>query len=321
MRTLSYDELTPGLHQDRALVHLAAFGGIASPRSIDELRRRSNRLAEYVGMFAVEDDRVIGQVFVERLPYEFPDGPALLTGIAAVATRPDRRRAGVARTLLAEVLARERAEGREHAVLWTDRSWVAHALYERLGFRDVYSPPWVVGAPPRVPGSSVPVEGIRPATAEDCDALEELHDRACSERLGFRRRPRGSLSAWAAAGRIDPSATLRIVSRGGRLAGYAHLDRAPSRVVCGELVALSSSARRDLLREVGRSAEGRPVAFQHTLVTDDPHLLARRGSVDSPVSGRVLMAARLGRAWSSSEAIGKFATDDPRFVCLAGDRF
>ena len=321
MRILTFDELTPAMDLDRALIQLSAFDGVFTARAIDLLRRRTKVLADYAGVFAVEGRRVLGQVFVHRLPYAFREGPTVISGIAGVATRPDKGRSGVARTLLSEVHRLERENGREYAALWTNRSWGAHGLYEELGYRDVYSPPSVVHLPrsPRGRGSRTP--GIGPGKSSDLDGIDRLHDRIGETRLGFYRRPKGFSRLEVRLGSLDPGKNLLVARRSHEVVGYAHFDRNPWRLVCGELVTESPAVRRALVREVGRAATGRHIVLHQTTVSDAREIFEGRGYASVPVGWYGIMGAKLGRAWATDEAIHQFATDDPRFLCLDGDRF
>jgi GNAT superfamily N-acetyltransferase len=319
MRLLTYDELTSPMEADRTLIHLASFGGTFPRRSIDLWRRRTRSLADYVGVFAEEWGRLLGQTFVLRIPYTFPSGTELVSGIAAVGTRPDRGRMGIARSILLEVLRREREAGIRFSTLWTNRSWGAHGLYEELGFRDVYSSPWAVHVPTRSAprGSRL----ARPAGPKDLADIERLHARRAAGRLGFLREPNGYLSVARAAGDVQPAKELVTVRRAGRLVGYAHLESNPYRTICGELVATSRAARRTLVDEVQRRARTTPYAFQHTPVSDDLQLFRDQGYAIIPRGWYVLMASRFGRDWNSREAVAQFATNDRRFLCMSGDRY
>ena len=321
MRVLTYDELTPAMDLDRALIHLSAFGGVFTARAIDLFRRHLKNLAEYVGVFAVEEGRLLGQIFVHRLPYAFREGPGVISGIAAVGTRPDKGRSGIARRLLTEVHRREREAGVEYAALWTNRSWGAHALYEQLGYRDIYSPPWVAHAPRTVAGRPPRGGQIRPARPADLDVIDRFHNRQSAARLGFYRRPRGFSRIVSRVGELDPGKNLIVAFRGGELVGYAHLDPNPWRVVCGELMAESSETRRALIHEVIRTARGRHFVFQLTPVSDSARFLRGPGYAPLSQAWYGLMGAALGREWRLREAIRQFATDDPKFTCQAGDRF
>ncbi len=111
MRFRTYDELTPSMEVDRSLLHLAAFNGVFARRSVDIWRRRAKAFAEYVGLFAEERGRLVGQMFVLRIALTLPSGRETVTGIAGVGTRPDRGGTGVARRLLTEAHHREKEAG------------------------------------------------------------------------------------------------------------------------------------------------------------------------------------------------------------------
>ena len=319
MKIVPFDELTPELDRERALVHLAAFGGVYPARSFELERRRLRNFADYVGVFALDEGRVVGQVFVQRIPYAFRDGPGTVAGIAAVGTRPDRGRTGVARRLLTEVHRRERAAGIPYAALWTNRSWGAHALYERLGYRDVYSSPWVVRAPDGRKERAIP--GIRPGRGTDVSDVDRLHDRLAADRPGFYHRPKGFSRVMVRLGHLDPAKNLLVAHRGRELVGYAYLDPSPWRVVCGELLGDSAGVRRRLVRAVRRAARDRHAVFQHALLWDSPEVFRGPASGRAPYGWYGMMGLRLDRAWTGSEAVRAFATTDPRFLCLAGDLF
>jgi GNAT superfamily N-acetyltransferase len=319
MRFLTYDELTPTMEVDRTLLHLASFGGTFPSAWIELWRRRTKDLADYGGVFAVEGGRLLGQTYALRIPYTFPSGTETVTGIAAVATRPDRGRSGVAHAVLSEIHRREKEAGIRFATLWTNRSWGAHRLYEKLGYRDVYASPWAVHAPVR-PSPPKPT-GVRPARRTDLADLEELHSRQSRGRLGFLREPNGYLTTGAKAGYLDPGKELVVVRSGGRLHGYAHLEATPYRLICGELVSSSREARRSLITEIQRRARRRPFAFQHTPVTDSPELFPGGEYSVVPTGWYVLMAHSFDRDWSSREARAVLATGDRRFLCLSTDRF
>jgi hypothetical protein len=274
-----------------------------------------------VGLFAIEQRRVVGQVFVMRIPYTFRDGIEPISGIVAVGTRPDRGRSGVARTVLTEVHRRERDAGVRYATLWTNRSWGAHGLYEKLGYRDVYSAPWAVhsgGVSRSAPSGPV---RVRAARRSDLRGIERLHVQASARRLGFTPRVPEFLRVAVATREVDPAKELLVAERDGRLEGYAHVDRNPYRSVCGELVATSATTRRRLVGAVARTSHGAPYAFQHSPVVDSPTLFAGPGFSTSPRSWYGLMALDLRREWTAREAVQRLATDDQRFLCMSGDRF
>jgi GNAT superfamily N-acetyltransferase len=319
MRFLTFDELTPSLETDRMLIHLTSFGGAFPRRSIDVWRRRTKNFADYVAVFAVERGRLLGQTFVRRIPYSFPGGTEIVSGIAAVGTRADRGRAGVARAVLTEVHRLEREAGIRFSTLWTNRSWGAHNLYEQLGYRDVYSSPWVVHAP--TTDALRPPPGVRPARAADLGEVERLHAQQANGRLGFLREPNGYLSVAMAAREFDPAKELIVRRNGGWLEGYAYIDTNPYRTICGELVAISRAARQAIVSEVQRRAKRTTFAFQHTPVTDCPELFRGRGFSTVGTDWFRLMVHAFDRSFTERGAAAKFGTHDSRFLCMAGDRF
>jgi len=317
MQIRTFDELTPEMERSRQLVNISAFGTIFSRERIADMRRRK-AVADYVGVCAVERGEVLGHVAVELIPYDFPDGPETISGIATVGTRPDVGRSGIAGKLLREAHARERAEGRRFSALWTNRSWGAHALYEKLGYRDVYSSPWALHGTPRRPSHA---PGVRPARRSELDALDRLHDAWAAGRIGYCRRHPGSLSSAVRFHYVDPATDLLVYRHRGTLAGYAQLERSPRRVICGELVACTSRAASSLVAGVAGVSGGLPYAFQHTVVIDQPKLFRPPEYLWGKTSWYGMMAADLGGEWSRPQAEVHFGTRDPRFLCLSGDRF
>lgn len=321
MRILAYDELPPDLDPERALIHLAALSTTVSRRRLEIDRRRLKRTADYVGLFAVEAGHILGHLYVLRIPYTFPDGPGTISGIASVGTRPDRARTGVARALLTEAHRREQDAGIEHCTLWTNPSWGAHVLYEKLGYRDIYSSPWAVHVPIAPRGRRRPQPGIRSGRPGELDEIDEFHDRLAEGRVGFCHRPHGFLRTRMLDGRLDPAINLLVARDGEKLVGYAHLDRTPQRVICGEMAATTRAVQRALIDEIGRLADGVPFAFQQTPVTDTPELFRGPGFSTLPRAWYVFMGLAQGRKQTAREAAQEFGTDDPRFICVAGDRF
>lgn len=321
MRFLTFDELSPSMDRERLLVHLAALGGATDRRAVGIWRRRSDLYSEYVGVFAVERGRVLGQTLVKRLSYTFPDGTEKIGAIASVGTRPDRARRGIARQILEEVHRREREAGIRYVALWTNRSWGAHRLYQQLGYRDLYAYPWAVHAPRGRPSRRRRGGVVRPGQRGELSALDRLHDRWAEGRLGFCRRPKRFFRISVPTRDLDAAKDLIVAREAGRITGYAVLQSTSIRTVCGELVATSARARDALVVEIERRARATRVAFQHSPVTDFPGYFRRRGYVSLIAGWYVLMGAELGRHWSSDTAVARFASHDPRFLCLAGDRF
>jgi GNAT superfamily N-acetyltransferase len=227
MRFLTFDELTTSMELDRTLLQLTSFGGAYPRRSVEIYRKRTKSVPDYVGIFAVERGRLIGQTFVLRIPYTFPGGTEWVSGIAAVGTRPDRGRSGIARGILTEIHRREREAGIRFSTLWTNRSWGAHRLYEKLGYRDVYSAPWAVHAPLRRRPPASPA--LRSGRRTDLTGIEQLYAQEAAGRIGFLRGATGYLATAVAAHELDPKSELIVARSEGQLRGYASMESTPYR--------------------------------------------------------------------------------------------
>ncbi len=319
MKLLTFDELPETYDPGRALVSLAAFGEARHRRTVDRWRRRTSRLAEYAGVFAVDRGVVVAQAFVERFPYTFPHGTETVSGLAGVTTRLDHARAGIARRVLQEVHRREREAGIRYATLWTNRSWSAHQLYEELGYRDVYTPPLAVRIlPPRRRRS----DGgkVRAARHSDLREIERLHAQSGEGRWGFAKRVDGFARVAAADGEFRLKDTLVAPGRG-RPSGYAlfHSDR--NRISCGELVASSALGRASLVASLEARARSGLITLRDGVVDDLGPELRRRGYVIASAGWFGLMGTELGRERSRAYLVREFGTHDSRFRCFSGDRF
>lgn len=321
MRVRTFDELTSEMELDRAVLHATAFGGTFPRRAVEIYRRRAAMFSDYVGLFAVEAGHVVGQIFALRLPYAFRDGPGTISGIAGVATRPDRAHRGVAKRLLTELHERELDDGISYAGLWTNRSWIAHGLYEKFGYRDVHMPPWAVRAPSKAARRPPRGMTLRYGRRADLDSLDALREDRTRDRLGFYRRPKGSGRAAALAGDLHPTQSLLVAQEGGRPVGYAHVEVNPGRVLCGELVGRTPRVERALRNAVAGVRPHAPCFFQHTLVSDAPKVFRSPSYTVVTTGWYGFLGAKLGHHWSRRAAASEFATTDPRFVCSAGDRF
>ncbi len=319
MKLLTFDELPASYDPSRAIVSLAAFGEFRDRRTVTLARRPPSRLAEYVGVFAVDRGVVVGQMFVERIPYTFPHGTETVSGIAGVTTRIDHARGGIARRLLEEVHRRERAAGIRHSILWTNRSWGAHRLYEELGYRDVYTPPFAVRTLPSHRPRSLGRE-VRVARRSDLREIELLHARSGEGRWGFAQRPPGFARREVATGDYRLEDVLVAVDQG-RPCGYAVGGDRRGRARCGELVASSASVRALLRAALEARASTGQVTFWDGVVNDMGPELRRRGYVVASAGWFGLMATTFGRERSRAELVREFGTNDRRFRCFSGDRF
>ena len=178
-----YDQVDPlqVLH-----LNLLCLDFALTPALVQLIRRMDPRPFPFFAVYAVEGGTVVGQVGVFRLPMISLEGAAEVGGVWAVSTHPAFRGRGVASLLLNEAHSRMAAAGLRFSTLGTDAYRVAHALYEKHGYGDVYSPAMALGRRAALPDQS----GLRAeqAGAERLALADRLHDQIARSYLGFARR-------------------------------------------------------------------------------------------------------------------------------------
>jgi GNAT superfamily N-acetyltransferase len=211
MKILAYDEVDP-----LGVLHLTtmALEFPLTPEYSAVLRRKDPRPFPGLGVYAVEDDLVLGQVGVFRLPMISTEAREDVGGVWAVSTHPEYAGRGVASRLLEEAHSRMRNASLRFSTLGTDRFRVAYKLYQNHGYVDMGV--WGTGLtrwsdahqPTRLQAESAGDEGF--------DLVERVFQEVAEDYLGF---------AW----RHLPFARLRklpigdvwILKDNGRPVGYA----------------------------------------------------------------------------------------------------
>ena len=319
MRIVPWDRLPRSLDPQRVALELAAFSGYVTRRTVGILRRRWPLLSDYVGLFALEEETVVGQLLIRRLPFRTAAGVERVAGIASVTTRFDAQRRGVARALVQEAHRREAAAGMRFALLWTNPSWYAHRLYEELGYRDVWSSPSAVRLLPRRRPSPRGLT-LRPATPSELGGLEALHAEVARDDTGFSPRLRGFLREGHAAGYLDLEGLLVLRRRGERL-GYAVVAKGHDLLRCGEIVAPRAAMPAMLDALEARASHG-VLALGNTPVRALDAELRRRGYfVQGGQEWRALMAVALAGPLGPAELREELGVDRPTFRCMSLDRF
>lgn len=275
--------------------------------------------APYVTLFAEEAGQLLARVSVYRPGFRTAQGLLPMSGVTDVVTRPEAVGRGLAERLLREAHRRERAAGFPWILLWTQRSWGAHRLYEKLGYRDVFSPPVAVrriGSRARPPAKSA--YSTRPARPRDADLLGGLLATATRNRLGFAARYPGSYRMLFDARRRAPEAHHLLLLRN-RAVGFFYAPQNPRQVSVSEAVVIAPDHVEPLLDAMERLARGRWLSITSTTFARDAALaLERRGFASFPSAHGVLMAKRLAPAHPDG-VLDSFA--DPRFHAQRGDIF
>ncbi len=276
----------------------------------------------YHALFAVRDGAVLSRAVGLDITLTTRSRDEPLLGIADVVTRPDSLGRGFAPLLIEELHRRARARGIRWAALWTHRTWSAHRGYERLGYRDAYSPAFLLKRVPAVPPPDPPENyALRPCRLLDAALLDSLFDRASARRVGFVRRPPRAFEARFRLGHRRPN-TVHLLLHRGEPTGYTVLDADEHQVVCYEAVAVRRADRIALLRLLEQRSAGRWLAFRRTtFVSDLGAQAARREYAALPLEHSTLMVKPLARLPPADRAALARTFGDRRFSCHSGDMF
>ena len=322
VRVLGFEQVPSALQLQVAALNWSNNDPPVDLRELRKARALGQPYAPYFGVLAVENCQVLAQIIVERHQLTTRAGTEAFSGIAWVVTRPDVQGRGLCSRLFQEVHRREEAQGLRWALLWTGRSLGAHRLYERLGYRDVYSPPIALrdvrrGSHPRL-GSGY---SMRTASIRDAGALESILAGSSRERLGFVRRFPRSFRARFALGWREPK-DHHILRYGSRPVGYFYATEGPFHVAAYEVVARAEDYRPVLLESLQRYAAGRWLTLGcTTFVKDAMSLLREQGFAIFPDSHFTLMARSLAATGPESPSSFQELFSDPRFSCHRGDMF
>ncbi len=320
MRIVAWDELAA---RGRVEVGLLDWSDGDPPTWAERLAalRSDLRYRTYRPLFAVDRGRVVGRVGALDLKFRSDDGDATVLGICDVVTAPTELGRGIAHRLLDEVHRRNHPRVRGY-FLWTRRSWGAHRLYERMGYRDVYSPEVLVRRLParRAPGRPAPLR-LRAARRADHALLEQLLARSTLGRVGILPRPAGSFETRFRLGSRRPH-DYQILERRGKPIGYLWARRDEHQVMCEEIVVADRSDQPRCLEELERWAAGRLLAVGTTsFVRDQADRFRARGYLRLPGSHRVLMFRGLRPDDPGELRRVRRIFRDPRLSAHEGDRF
>ncbi len=299
-------------------LHYSAWGGLDDLEAAQRARRAGFPFAPYLGVYAREGDTLLSAVFVSRYPLTTPDGPETAAGIELVMTRPDAMRRGLAGQLLQEVHRRERNAGLRLSLLCTGRSNLAHELYLKLGYQDIFFPVARLRHIDRPRASPSPGIRVREAREADGEALARVHRRASAGALGFTRRDPRSYRVRFLSGSAA-TRNLLVAERGERVVGYATLEPHSSWSRAAEVVAPTAEVRQALRAALERRSKGRWLAFGGDWGSGEAP-----GSVeDTPLlpSYSVMMACPLTPELRRRDLYRWLRSEGRSFACQALDMF
>ncbi len=197
MDIVEYDAVDPlgVLH-----LNLLCLGYALTPERVALIRQLDPRPFPFFAVYAVEDGTVIGQVAVYRLPMVTAEGPEDIGGVCAVCTHPAFSRRGIATRLLDEAHIQMRAVGLRFSTLGTARYRVAHMLYQKRGYDDVFTSRSTFACRNKV-WCDMPLR-VERANAGKLNLADDLFQQVAAGHLGFARRHKSFIPMLVATGDV-----------------------------------------------------------------------------------------------------------------------
>lgn len=188
MKILEYNDVAPLQVLNLTLL---ALDFPFTPELAAHMRRTDPRPFPCFTVNTVEDDLVLGQVGVFRLPMISTEGREDVGGVWAVSTHPRHAGRGVASALLEEAHSRMRAAGLRFSTLGTSRSGVAYRLYQKHGYVDMNA--WAAALtrwetahqPTRLRAQPAGAVLSESKDQEGFDFVETIYQNLAKEYLGF----------------------------------------------------------------------------------------------------------------------------------------
>jgi GNAT superfamily N-acetyltransferase len=180
MKILEYDLVDP---LSVLQLNMLALDFALTPEHASHIRRSDPRPFPFFAIYAVEDDGVMGQVGVFRLPMVSLEGREDVGGVWAVCTHPQYAGQGIASCLLEEVHTRMLEAGLRFSTLGTNRYRVAYKLYQKHGYADMQVRATALA---RWETAHQPTRlQARPPGPEGFDLVEKTFETIASDYLGF----------------------------------------------------------------------------------------------------------------------------------------
>ena len=180
MNIFEYSDVDP-----LSVLHLTmlALDFPLTPEHAAHIRHTDPRPFPCFTVNAVEENWVLGQVGVFRLPMISTEGRENVGGVWAVSTHPNYAGRGIATALLDEAHSRMRDAGLRFSTLGTGRSRISHKLYQRHGYVDMNV--WAT-ALTRWETAHQPTHlRAQPLASQGYDFVEKLFAELASDYLGF----------------------------------------------------------------------------------------------------------------------------------------
>jgi GNAT superfamily N-acetyltransferase len=218
MKILEYNDVDP---LKVMYVTQLALDFALTPEMVVRIRQSDPRPFPCLAVYAVEDDVVLGQVGIFRLPMISTEGKEDVGGIWAVSTHPQYAGRGVATRLLEEAHNRMREAGLRFSTLGTNRYRLAYKLYRQHGYEETNV--WAT-ALARWDTAHQPTRlRAQPLGSGGFDFVEHIFMDVAQDYLGFAWRH----TPFARLRRVVNHTDIWILKENNRVVGYAlaHLDQ------------------------------------------------------------------------------------------------
>lgn len=180
MKILEYDDVNP---MSVLQLNILALDFALTPEHVAHIRLTDPRPFPFFALYAVEQDQILGQVGVFRLPMVSTEGREDVGGVWAVSTHPQYAGRGIASQLLDEAHSRMREAGLRFSTLGTNRYRVAYKLYQQHGYEDMQV---LAASLTNWETAHQPTRlHAHPAGSDGYDLIESIYNDISGDYLGF----------------------------------------------------------------------------------------------------------------------------------------
>ncbi|MFX1252114.1 MAG: GNAT family N-acetyltransferase [Promethearchaeota archaeon] len=215
MKIVEYDEVDP---YEVLQLNLLGLNYALTPERVKLIRQYDPRPFPFFALYASIGGEVAGQVGVFRLPMVSIEGPEDVGGIWAVCSHPSFERRGIASRLLQEAHERMRTEGLRFSTLGTSKYLVAHPLYYKHGYRDVFSPTSLLLHRDAIIKYTTSLTAEK-ADSEQIHLTDNLFRQVSVNRLGFSQRFDSFIPVMVAISEIEEK-DIWLLWKDNELKGY-----------------------------------------------------------------------------------------------------
>ena len=198
MNILEYEEVDP---IEVLQLNLLGLDFSLTPERVSLIRQYDPRPFPFFALYAIVDGVVSGQVGIFRVPMVSIKGPEDVGGVWAVCTHPSFKRRGIAKRLLKVAHERMRAEGLRFSTLGTSMYRVAHMLYQKQGYQDVFFSASMLLHRDTIMKHDIGLSAEQ-ANSKQLYLADDLFRQISVNRLGFARRFEPFIPAMVTIGEI-----------------------------------------------------------------------------------------------------------------------